>query len=98
MPRSEVVERDGILIPVSSCSLVEGDAGASVKREEVKTIMSRFRSLGCIPCTGAIKSNAENIDELIVEVINARKSERENRVIDLGSDSAMEDKKKEGYF
>ena len=94
----EVVERDGILIPVSSCSLVEGDAGASVKREEVKTIMSRFRSLGCIPCTGAIKSNAENIDELIVEVINARKSERENRVIDLGSDSAMEDKKKEGYF
>jgi sulfate adenylyltransferase subunit 2 len=60
--------------------------------------MCRFRSLGCIPCTGAIASAATTIDEIIGEVRAAKKSERENRVIDLTSDSSMEQKKKEGYF
>ena len=60
--------------------------------------MSRFRSLGCIPCTGAVESTASTIDDIIREVEAARKSERENRVIDLTSDASMEQKKKEGYF
>jgi sulfate adenylyltransferase subunit 2 len=60
--------------------------------------MCRFRSLGCIPCTGAIPSTAITVEDIIREVQAARKSERENRVIDLTSDSSMEQKKKEGYF
>lgn len=94
----EVIIRNGLLIPVSSFSTVENDMKAKFSHEETTKVMCRFRSLGCIPCTGAIKSEATIIDDIIAEVISARKSERENRVIDLGSDSAMEDKKKEGYF
>ncbi len=94
----KVVERDGILIPVSSASVVQDREDGAYDDEEVKTVSCRFRSLGCIPCTGAIPSHARTIDELIAEVVNARRSERENRVIDLASDAAMEEKKKEGYF
>ena len=61
-------------------------------------IMCRFRSLGCVPCTGAVISNAKNINEIINELKEIKRSERENRLIDLNSDSSMEDKKKEGYF
>jgi sulfate adenylyltransferase subunit 2 len=97
----EVVRHNGILIPVLPTSFrnksdIESDAAA--KPERIETVMCRFRSLGCIPCTGAIPSNAVTIDDIIAEVRAARKSERENRVIDLTSDSSMEQKKKEGYF
>ena len=64
----------------------------------MKKVKTRFRSLGCMPCTGAIESEAATIDDIITEAALYRKSERENRVIDMGSDSSMEDKKKEGYF
>ena len=94
----EVIERDGILIPVSSASIIQDGKNGTYEKEEIRTVSCRFRSLGCIPCTGAIPSDATNLDELILEVINARRSERENRVIDLSSDAAMEEKKKEGYF
>ena len=96
--KREVIRRNGLLIPVSSFSTVENNSEAGLEQEETEKVMCRFRSLGCIPCTGAINSQARTLDDIIVEVINTRKSERENRVIDLGSDSAMEDKKKEGYF
>lgn len=86
----EVISQKGILIPVA-----EDFAG---DRKKVKKVLCRFRSLGCIPCTGAIASSAATIDEIIGEVRAAKKSERENRVIDLTSDSSMEQKKKEGYF
>ena len=88
--KREVIIRKGILIPVSS-----GSIGADKKG---KNVLCRFRSLGCMPCTGAIVSAATTIDEIIGEVRSAKKSERENRVIDLTSDSSMEQKKKEGYF
>lgn len=88
----KVIKRGGILIPVSSCSF----DGAG--NDEIETVLCRFRSLGCIPCTGAVASTALAIDDIIMEVEAARKSERENRVIDLTSDSSMEQKKKEGYF
>jgi len=93
-----VISRSGILIPVSSCSFVPHEATSGQKNEAVTTVMSRFRSLGCIPCTGAVASTATTIDDIIREVQTAKKSERENRVIDLTSDSSMEQKKKEGYF
>jgi len=86
----EVISQKGIFIPVA-----EDFAG---DRKKVKKVLCRFRSLGCIPCTGAIASSAATIDEIIGEVRAAKKSERENRVIDLTSDSSMEQKKKEGYF
>ena len=94
----EVIIRNGILIPLSSCSVTGRKAGIDMGDDKVERVMCRFRSLGCIPCTGAIASKAITIDEIIGEVRSARKSERENRVIDLTSDSSMEQKKKEGYF
>ena len=94
----DVIERNGMLIPVSAFSTVQDSEDDEYSNEEIKNVRCRFRSLGCIPCTGAIPSEAMTLEDIIVEVINTRKSERENRVIDLGSDAAMEDKKKEGYF
>jgi sulfate adenylyltransferase subunit 2 len=88
--KREVIMQKGILIPIE-----EDFAG---DRKKVKKVLCRFRSLGCIPCTGAIGSAAVTIDEIIGEIRAAKKSERENRVIDLTSDSSMEQKKKEGYF
>jgi sulfate adenylyltransferase subunit 2 len=87
----EVVDRNGVLVPYDSTVNLKPD-------EKVEKIMCRFRSLGCMPCTGAVRSNAKTMDEIIAEVEDATKSERENRIIDLTSDSSMEDKKKEGYF
>jgi sulfate adenylyltransferase subunit 2 len=89
----DVIRRNGILIPVTSSSVSDGRVDQVIER-----VMCRFRSLGCIPCTGAIASTATTIDEIIGEVRSATKSERENRVIDLTSDSSMEQKKREGYF
>jgi len=65
--------------------------------ENIEEIESRFRTLGCAPCTGAVRSNAKNINMILEEAITATRSERETRIIDHGSNS-MEDKKKEGYF
>jgi len=78
--------------------MVENENGILMPDEKGKEVMCRYRSLGCTPCTGAIESNAENIDDIIKELIDTDRSERENRLIDLSSDSSMEDKKKEGYF
>jgi sulfate adenylyltransferase subunit 2 len=87
----EVVDRGGILIPYDD--MVKLRSG-----EKVEKVMCRFRSLGCSPCTGAVRSEAKTIDEIIIEIEDASKSERENRIIDLTTESSMEDKKKEGYF
>ena len=66
--------------------------------EEIFERMSRYRTLGCSPSTGAIISNAITIDDIIKEVLEAKRSERETRAIDGGAGGSMEDKKKEGYF
>jgi sulfate adenylyltransferase subunit 2 len=92
----EVAVRNNILIPLEGLrSDRSGIGGLDIKTERV---MCRFRSLGCIPCTGAVPSTATTLDEIIAELRTTKKSERENRVIDLTSDSSMEQKKKEGYF
>lgn len=57
----------------------------------------RWRTLGCMPCTGAVESHALTIEEIVAEAQAATKSERENRIVDQGK-ASMEDKKKEGYF
>ncbi len=87
-----MVERGSMLIPYyedMKDQLLEG--------EEPTMVMSRFRTLGCSPCTGAVRSEAATMDEIVIEAAAARRSERETRIIDHGSNS-MEDKKKEGYF
>ncbi|MDD9897511.1 MAG: sulfate adenylyltransferase subunit CysD [Candidatus Melainabacteria bacterium] len=90
----EVVNRSGVIIPIDRSS----PHTSPREGEETFMLKCRFRSLGCMPCTGAVPSEVTDIDGIIEEAKLARKSERENRVIDLGSDSSMEDKKKEGYF
>jgi sulfate adenylyltransferase subunit 2 len=66
--------------------------------EQPKMVRCRMRSLGCSPCTGAIRSDADTIPKIIEELISVRRSERENRVIDHDQDGSMEMKKREGYF
>ena len=94
----QVVERGNMLIPASALSVAQNDPKFQIDEQDFKTITCRFRSLGCMPCTGAIRSIAVTLDDIITELQATKKSERENRLIDLGSDSAMEQKKKEGYF
>jgi len=72
--------------------------GILMPDEDGEDVMCRYRSLGCMPCTGAIESSATTIDDIIEELKKIKRSERENRVIDLNSDSSMENKKLEGYF
>jgi sulfate adenylyltransferase subunit 2 len=66
--------------------------------EKPQMVKCRLRSLGCSPCTGAIRSHAETIPDIIAELISFRHSERANRVIDHDQEGSMEIKKREGYF
>jgi len=86
-----MVVRKSTLIPVEiDVPLVPGE-----KPEMVKC---RMRSLGCSPCTGAIRSDADTLPKIIEEMMLFRRSERENRVIDFDQEGSMEIKKREGYF
>jgi sulfate adenylyltransferase subunit 2 len=66
--------------------------------EKPQMVKCRLRSLGCSPCTGAIRSDAETLPEIIAELISFRMSERANRAIDHDQEGSMEIKKREGYF
>ena len=89
----EVVVRGEQLIPL------EGSQTARVlSGEKPQRVMCRFRTLGCIPCTGAVKSNATTMEMILEELMVARHSERITRVIDHDRDGSMELKKREGYF
>lgn len=87
-----VVERDGTLIMVDDerMELEEG--------EQVQNKMVRFRTLGCYPLTGAVESVAQNLPEIIQEMLLCTTSERQGRLIDNDSAGSMEKKKMEGYF
>jgi sulfate adenylyltransferase subunit 2 len=86
-----------MLVRGSSLIPVEQDFVAT-PFEKPQMVMCRMRSLGCSPCTGAIRSEADNIDKIIDEMKLVRRSERENRVIDHDQEGSMEIKKREGYF
>ena len=66
--------------------------------ERTERVMCRMRSLGCSPCTGAVRSTADTIPKIIEELLAVRHSERQLRVIDHDQDGSMEIKKREGYF
>ncbi len=87
-----VVERDGVLI------MVDDDRIPLEPGETPTDKMVRFRTLGCYPLTGAVESEATTLAEVITEMLVARTSERQGRVIDHDGDGSMEEKKKEGYF
>lgn len=73
--------------------------GTPMRGDEVpEEVMCRFRSLGCVPCTGAVRSEATTLEEIIQEMMVVRTSERATRVIDHDSEGSMERKKREGYF
>ena len=87
----EVVERNGSLLAVSE--FVSPRENESPIEEVV-----RFRTIGDATCTGAVKSNAASIEEVINEVAASRVTERGSRADDRRSEAAMEDRKKQGYF
>jgi sulfate adenylyltransferase subunit 2 len=66
--------------------------------EQTEIVKCRMRSLGCVPCTGAIRSDADSVPKIIEEMVSFRRSERENRAIDHDEEGSMELKKREGYF
>ena len=87
-----VVERDGTLIMVDD-ERMELEAGEDPQLRSV-----RFRTLGCYPLSGAIESEASTLPEVIQEMLIARHSERQGRLIDYDATGSMEQKKREGYF
>jgi sulfate adenylyltransferase subunit 2 len=86
-----VVARGELLIPVM-------DETRLRPSDKVENVVCRFRTLGCWPCTGAIRSEAQSVADIIQEMMVVRHSERITRVIDHDQDSSMEQKKREGYF
>ena len=86
-----IVERDGVLI------MVDDDRMELLPGEEIHHEMVRFRTLGCYPLTGAVRSTATTLEDVVEETLRARTSERQGRVID-SDQSGMEKKKREGYF
>ncbi len=87
-----VVHRDGQLVMVDDARFPLRDGEIPVMRRV------RFRTLGCYPLTGAIESDADTLPAIIREMLLARTSERQGRLIDHDSHASMEKKKAEGYF
>ena len=87
----EVFERNGTIYAASSFM-------QRLPEERVEKRIVRFRTVGDMTCTGAVDSQAATLDEIIAEVAAARKTERGTRADDRRSETAMEDRKKAGYF
>jgi sulfate adenylyltransferase subunit 2 len=87
-----VVERNGTLLMVDDERLPL-NPGEKPRMETV-----RFRTLGCYPLTGALKSTAATLPDIIREMLLTKYSERQGRLIDFDEEGSMETKKREGYF
>ncbi len=88
----EVFERDGMLYAVSE--FIE-----RVDGEEPFSASVRYRTVGDMSCTGAVRSDATSLDDVIAEIAATRVTERgQTRADDRVSEAAMEDRKREGYF
>jgi sulfate adenylyltransferase subunit 2 len=87
-----VVERNGTLI------MVDDDRIPLNPGEKPRLEMVRFRTLGCYPLTGALKSHAATLPDIIKEMLLTKYSERQGRLIDFDEEGSMETKKREGYF
>ena len=89
--KRDMIVRDGQLIPFDGPIPLQPG-------EKPRKVMSRFRTLGCYPCTGAVESEADTTEKIIEELMVVRHSERITRIIDHDTDGSMELKKREGYF
>ena len=87
----EVIERNGTFLAVTEHTPLQ-------KEESSAVIKVRFRTIGDTTCTGAVESGADTIDKIIAEVAAAHQTERGTRADDRRTETAMEDRKKEGYF
>ena len=87
----ECFDRNGVIMAVTEFTQPQTN-------ETVETMRVRFRTIGDTTCTGATVSNAEDLDAIIEEVAAARHTERGTRADDKRSETAMEDRKKQGYF
>jgi len=89
--REVIVRGESLIVPEQSfVPLLPG--------ERAQRVMCRMRSLGCSPCTGAVRSRATTVAAIIDELVAVRQSERQLRIIDHDQDGSMEMKKREGYF
>lgn len=86
------VERDGALL------MKDDDRMTIGPHERVEHGMIRFRTLGCYPLTGGVRSGANTVDAVIAEMMACNSSERQGRLIDFDDAASMEKKKREGYF
>jgi sulfate adenylyltransferase subunit 2 len=88
--REAVIRGNSVILMQHGTQLLPG--------EKTQMVKCRMRSLGCVPCSGAILSDADTVPKIIEEMVSFRRSERENRVIDHDEEGSMEIKKREGYF
>lgn len=98
--KRQIIERHGQLLAVG----LNDERGNPIillldeEKPRVKEMIIRFRTVGDASCTGAVESTASTIDDIVAEVAAARQTERGTRADDKRSETAMEDRKKEGYF
>jgi sulfate adenylyltransferase subunit 2 len=90
----KVIDRQGQLLDTETgfVNLLEEE------KPKIKEMTVRFRTVGDVTCTGAVLSEAATLDDIVAEVAAARQTERGTRADDRRSETAMEDRKKEGYF
>lgn len=89
------IEREGNIIMIDDHRIVDK---LNIQLEDIHRDKIRFRTLGCYPLTGGIKSEANTLDEIVEETLGAVESERTSRVIDHEATGSMERRKREGYF
>ena len=87
-----IIKRDGMMI------MVDDDRLEIKQNEKIEQKKVRFRTLGCYPLTAAMESAATNVEEIIIELLETKYSERQGRLIDSDQIGSMEIKKQDGYF
>ena len=87
----ECIDRDGVILANSNFITLKED-------EQIKKMTVRFRTCGDMPITGAVESTADTIEKVIDEIATTRTTERGGRADDKRAETAMEDRKKQGYF
>lgn len=89
--KRQIIYRENLLFPVSKFITIDSN-------DRVEDKIVRFRTVGDMTCTAAVDSQADNIDDIILEIQTTRTTERGSRLDDKRSEAAMEDRKRGGYF
>ena len=87
-----IIQREGMIM------MVDDDRLNLQPHEKIELKKIRFRTLGCYPLTGAIESEADSLESIVLELLQSKTSERQGRAIDADASNSMEKKKLEGYF